>query len=170
MSLPNTPPAAAEPIKQDGPTGLGGWLILVVLGLILNPIRIAVFVLQTYPPIFSTGAWEAVTTPGSETYHVLWGPLLIFELLGNTALILACAGLLMLFFRRSRRFPRFYIVFAIINLIFVTLDAWLGSLVIVDEPMFDPETAKEFSRSLVTVLVWVPYMLRSKRVRNTFVH
>jgi len=37
------------------------------------------------------------------------------------------------------------------------------------EPMFDPETIKEFARSLVACVIWVPYMLISKRVKATFV-
>ena len=154
---------------EEGPVGLGGWLVLVALGLILNPIRLLVFLVQTYPPIFQTGAWEALTTPGSESYHQLWAPLLIFEVAGNIAVIVASLALLVLFFRRSRHFPKLFVAFALINLVFVILDAWLGSLVITDEPMFDPVTARELGRSLIAVLVWVPYMFRSRRVRNTFV-
>lgn len=155
--------------SREGPTGLGGWLILVAIGLIINPIRVLVVVASTFPPLFQTGAWEALTTPGSENYHALWGPLLIFEMVFNTLVMLASIALAVLFFRRSRRFPGFFIVFVIANLAFVLLDAWLGSLVIVDEPMFDPGTVRELSRVLFGVLVWVPYMRLSKRVKNTFV-
>jgi hypothetical protein len=35
--------------------------------------------------------------------------------------------------------------------------------------MFDPETAKEFFRSLISMAIWVPYMLVSQRVKNTFI-
>jgi hypothetical protein len=57
---------------------------------------------------------------------------------------------------------------AISSLLFIIADAWLGSLVLPDEPTFDPDTAREVGRSLVVVLMWVPYLLVSKRVKNTF--
>lgn len=155
--------------RQVGPAGIGGWLILVIIGLIFNPIRLLLFVVQTYPPIFTTGAWEALTTPGGEHYDALWAPLLIFEVAGNALFIIAAITLLVLLLRRSRWFPRLYVAVAFANLAFILLDAWLGSLVIVDEPMFDPATLKELFRSLVGVCIWVPYMRLSQRVKNTFV-
>jgi len=154
---------------QEGPRGLGGWLIFVAIGLLVNPIRLLVYLLSTYPPLFQTGTWQELTTPGTPSYHALWAPLLIFELLGNSLLILGCWGLLVFLFRRSPRFPGLFVIFAVSNLVFIVLDAWLGSFVITDEPMFDSTTARELGRSLFTVCVWVPYMYRSKRVRNTFV-
>ena len=35
--------------------------------------------------------------------------------------------------------------------------------------MFDPETTKEFMIALIGGVIWVPYMLVSKRVQATFV-
>ncbi|HEY8156591.1 MAG TPA: DUF2569 domain-containing protein [Myxococcota bacterium] len=156
---------------QDSRTlvGLGGWLALVGLGLVISPLRLAAVLIQTFPPIFQGGTWEALTSPGSEVYHALWAPLLMFELVGNSAFILVSLILLFLFFKRSRRFPNLYIAYAVANLLFILCDAWLGSRVLPDEPMFDPDTARELSRSLIAGAVWIPYMLNSQRVANTFV-
>src|SRR5262245_45842957 len=162
----------SEPAKQapsSHPAGLGGWLILVAIGLIVSPIRILAFIVQTSVPPFRDGAWAILTTPGSEAYHALWAPLLIFELLGNVGFIVAQVSLLVLFFKRSRNFPRIYVWVVLINLPFILLDAWLGSFVITDEPMIDPTTAVELTRSVIGIAIWVPYMRLSKRVRNTFV-
>lgn len=158
-----------ETRETVGPSGLSGWLVLVGLGLIFMPIRIALLLLQTYPPIFQTGAWEALTTPGSESYHPLWGPLLTFEMVGNSLFIVAGLVMLWLFFQRSSRFPKLFIAVMVVNLLFILVDAWLGSIVLTDEPMFDSATAREFSRSLIVAAIWVPYMSVSKRVQNTFV-
>jgi len=62
-----------------------------------------------------------------------------------------------------------YIVVAIANLIFMIGDAWLGSLVLRNEPMLDSDTAREVGQALVRVVIWAPYMLVSKRVKNTFI-
>jgi hypothetical protein len=156
---------------QDAPTpsGLAGWLILVCLGLLLSPLRMIVLLVQVYAPIFQDGSWEAVTTPGADAYHALWAPILITELVGNTAFVAAGFVLLVLFFNKSRRFPRLFIAYQVANLLFILGDAWLGSLVLTREPMFDPDTLREFIRSLIGGLIWIPYMLVSRRVKNTFV-
>lgn len=154
--------------SRSAPSGLGGWLIVVGLGLVAAPIRMLIIIGQTFPPIFLDGAWEVLTTPGSDIYHPLWAPLLIGEIAGNLAFVGAGVALLVFFFRRSRRFPTLYIVVAVASLLFIIADAWLGSLVLPNEPMLDRGTAREVGRALVVVLVWVPYMLVSKRVKNTF--
>jgi Protein of unknown function (DUF2569) len=154
---------------EAGPAGLGGWLVLVGLGLVSTPISVFVFLLQNFPPLFSDGTWAALPTPGSETYHPLWAPLFIFEIVGNLAFVLTGLWLLTLFFRRSNNFPTVFIWFVSINVLFILVDAWLGSFVLPEEPMFDPATTQELARSVVSSAVWVPYMLSSKRVRNTFV-
>ena len=154
---------------QNGPSGLGGWLIFPAIGLVIMPFSVGAILLQIHVPIFTDGAWEILTTPGSDQYHPLWAGLIIFEVLGNLGFIIADIALAILFFSKSRLFPKTYIAFLLINLCFILLDAWLGSFVITDAPMFDPDTTKELVRSLAGVVIWVPYMLVSKRVRNTFV-
>lgn len=170
---PESPYTVPGPIvtegKQRGPSGLGGWLILVGIGIVLSPIRLGIMVLQVFVPMFTDGTWEALTTPGSGHYLELFGPLLIFELVVNLGFLVAYSVLAILFFRKSRFFPRTYIALAICNLSFILLDAWASSFVLLGEPMFDLDTARELSRSLVAIAIWVPYMLISKRVKNTFV-
>ena len=164
------PPESVDTEGQHRkPSGLSGWLILVAIGLIFSPLRLGAFVFQTFVPLFQDGTWETLTTPGSEQYHVLWAPLLIFEILGNLAFIVAYAILAFLFFRKSRFFPKTYIAIALLNLCFIVLDTWFASFVLPDEQMLNPDTTKEIVRSLVSVAIWVPYMMVSKRVRNTFV-
>ena len=42
-------------------------------------------------------------------------------------------------------------------------------LLVPDQPIFDEETAKEFGRVIFFAMIWVPYLLKSKRVKVTFV-
>ena len=57
----------------DEKKGLGGWLILVGLGVVLTPIRILATYIPIYKPIFEDGTWEALTTVGSEAYNPIVG-------------------------------------------------------------------------------------------------
>jgi hypothetical protein len=155
---------------SPSPVGLGGWLVLVGIGLFVAPISLAMFLLTTFTPSFQDGTWEALTSPDGWAYHPLWAPLLIFEMVGNGVFILLGLYLLVLYFGRRSRFPKLYIACVFANLVFIFVDAWLGSFVLPDEPMFDVETAGEIGKSLIAAAIWVPYMRVSKRVRNTFVN
>ncbi|WNO11270.1 DUF2569 domain-containing protein [Teredinibacter sp. KSP-S5-2] len=149
--------------------GLGGWLVLVGIGVVISPFRLLATFVPTYKPIFEDGTWEALTTVGSEAYTPYFGSLLIGEIAFNTIMVAASVYLIYLFFSKHYLFPKLYIGIVAASLIFIPLDAWIVTKVFPGEPMFDPETTKEFMRSLIASVIWVPYMLVSKRVQATFV-
>ena len=149
--------------------GLGGWLILLGLGVVVGPARISLEVLPMFYGIFTDGTFEVLTTPGTEYYHAMWGPLLVFEFVFNSLMILASLYAIYLFFSKHYLFPRVYIVIIIVSLVFIPFDAWLASFVLPDEPMFDPDTTQEFLRSVIATVIWIPYLINSKRANATFV-
>lgn len=158
-----------ENTDQDPLYGLGGWLILVGIGVVISPIRLLATLIPNYKPIFEDGTWEALTTKGSEAYTPYFSSLLVGEIVFNTIMVAASIYLIYLFFSKHYFFPKLYIGIVVASLIFIPLDAWLVTKVFPSEPMFDPETTKELGRSLITGVIWVPYMLFSKRVKVTFV-
>lgn len=149
--------------------GLSGWLILVGIGVVLGPIRLIATTIPVFQPIFSDGTWEALTTVGSGAYNPIWAPLLIGEITYNVSMFIALLYLAYLFFTKHYRFPAAYIFIVVVSLFFIPIDAWVVKFVLPDEPMFDPATTKEFLRVLIGGLIWIPYMLLSKRVKATFV-
>ena len=48
--------------QSRGPTGLGGWLILVAFGLVGHVINNVIDINDTYLPMFRDGTWETLTT------------------------------------------------------------------------------------------------------------
>ncbi len=149
--------------------GLGGWLTLVGLGIITSPISLGMWIFSTYSDVFSNGNFYILTTPGTDAYNILWMPLLIGEMLINIILVAAWLFIGFLFFSKKINFPKWYIGILTFSLIFIVLDAFVIKLILPDEPIFDPDTIKEFSKALMSVLIWIPYMLMSKRVKLTFV-
>lgn len=149
--------------------GLGGWLILVGLGVVFAPIRVLVTTIPIFKPIFEDGTWEALTTVGAEAYNPMWAPVLIGEIAYNSMIVVASLYLIYLFFSKHYLFPKLYIGLVAVSLVFIPLDAWFVTKVLPGEPMFDPETTQEFIRTLIAGVIWVPYMLLSKRVKATFV-
>lgn len=154
--------------QKAEPSGLGGWLILPMLGLIFLPFRLGVMLMTTHYPIFSEGYWEVLTTPGTEAYHALWAPLLIFEILGNSLFLVFSIILLVLFFQKHQRFPKLMILFLAANLAFIGIDFFASDLIPAVAAESDPESTKELIRTIVAAAIWIPYFLKSVRVKNTF--
>lgn len=155
--------------NQDEFKGLGGWLILVGIGIVIRPILLLATTVPLYLQVFTDGIWEAITREGSEAYNPLLSSLLIGEIIYNIVFFSLSLYLIYLFFAKHYFFPRFYIAIVVVSLIIIPLDAWLVSLALPNQPMFDSETITEFAQTLISGLIWVPYMLFSKRVKAIFV-
>ena len=149
--------------------GLGGWLILVGIHLVLGPVFILAGLRREILPFFSDGAWDAFTTPGTEFYTPYAGPLIVGETVFSLGALLFSLYLLILFFKKHYFFPKAYIAFRIIFPLVVLLDSWLCSETF-GIPMMNPEEAREFMRIVIPSVIWILYMLKSKRVKLTFVH
>ena len=160
-------------IDEDGNeirSGLGGWLILVGIGVVFSPLRMPVEVQRIYLPIFNDGTYDMLSTPGTDAYIPFWSTLIWGEILVTTILFFASIYLAYLFFSKKSLFPKLYIWLAVGSFAFIILDALLVKVIFPNEAMFDPGTIKEIARSGLGILIWVPYMLLSKRVKATFVN
>lgn len=147
--------------------GIGGWLLLPAIGIIISPILILVGVYTSFVPLFTDGTWQALTQPDSYAYHPMWGPLIAFEVLGNVALVALVIWLGWLFFRYDERTPRMYILYLLVTPAFLIADLILaGQMPGMEEP--DPIVVRDTGRSLVQAAIWIPYFLKSERVKNTF--
>jgi hypothetical protein len=171
IKVPARPPPGAEHqvAADERLRGLGGWLVLVGIGVVVGFLRMMATTASTFLPLFEEGVWQALTSPESETYHPLWAPIIVGEVVFNCGMVGATAWLAYLFFSKSYLFPRAFIALTVTSLIFIPFDAWVVTFVLPEEPMFDPVTAREFGRVFVGAIVWIPYMLVSRRVSATFV-
>ena len=158
-----------EQVTDDKLQGLGGWLLLVMLGLIVSPIRISLMLFRDHAPIFSDGTWQALTSSSSEHYHALWAPFISFEIAGNVLLIVLALATLCFLLMKSKYAPAIAITWLLTGLVFVVGDFILAQQIplIANQPT-DPETMKELARSVIGAAIWIPYFLLSKRVKVTF--
>jgi hypothetical protein len=149
--------------------GLKGWLILIGIGLLISPIKSLISVSKIYAPYFEPGVLESLTSEDSPNFIPYFKGLFILESVYNFLLILFSFYLIYLFFSKSKFFPMAYISCLLISLIFIPLDASVTSLILPNIESFDKDTIKEFSQLLLQAVIWIPYLLKSKRVRFTFV-
>ena len=158
-------------IEEDTPRGLDGWLMLVCFGLIVTPIWILVESRDT-PSIFTDGSWAALTTPGAEAYIPHYKSIMIFEVCSQLARLLFSVILLILFSREHYLFPRTYIAFRVFDLSSHLLGSWLVTLVFegyADVSVLNPHTVQQLLLTGIPSAIWIPYMLKSRRVKVTFV-
>ena len=155
---------AASPWQLDADCrGLGGWLVLVGIGVCTGPLY---FILGLYQmsSVFSLQAWHALTLPGSESYHALFAPALIVELIVNIWSLGFSILLIHHYFAKKRAFPAFYVFFRLSNLAFVVIDSMVTARI----PSLAEDAYSEVFKVLISSIIWSLYVLRSKRVKNTF--
>ena len=150
--------------------GIKGWLILVGIGIIFSPIRLGFSLLQTYTPMMKDGSWEKATTVGSSNYVPHFQALIITEISYNLCIMIASIYLIYLFTKKSKDFPKLFIIIGLISILVIPIDAYLATLVFNEMEVFDKETLKEFMKTVVGYFIWIPYMLVSERVKQTFIH
>ena len=93
----------------------------------------------------------------------------MFNFIGNLGFIVFAAVGLVLFFRRSPAFPKLMVVYYVGNLLVVGLFFFSSRLIPAVAAKDDPESHSALFRAIVRCVIWVPYMYRSRRVRNTFI-
>jgi len=154
--------------SQAGPSGIGGWLYLVAVGLCLTPIRIAAEIVKGLRPL-DPATWHAVTTPGTRAYNPLFGPLIVGELVVNAALFIWAGALLYLFFAKRRSFPVVMITFMITRVVFQAADLGVALMIPATAARTGPADYGALAGGILVTLIWVPYFIRSRRVESTFV-
>ena len=147
---------------------IGGWLILCAVGLLLYPVQTAVTLFTKIVPALSQNNWSILTSPASSSYHPLWGPLLIMELVGNVCFLVFSISVILYFLKRRKSVPKLAVVFMTLNLAFVALDYYLARTVLLKAEPVNLESTVNLIRTLVASTIWTFYFLSSKRVKRTF--
>jgi hypothetical protein len=148
--------------------GLGGWLVLVGLGLVFSPC-VLLFNLDHSIGSFSLWKWHALTNPDGVSYQPIWGPLLTLEFLGQITILTLDIFAIVLFFQKRRIFPRWFIALLAVNALFVVADAIGAQFMKTVSPALTASLSRNIMRSFIGCCIWIPYMLKSLRVKTTFI-
>jgi hypothetical protein len=153
--------------SQAEPSGIGGWLYVVAIGLCVAPIRIGTEIVKGLRPL-EPATWHAITTPGTRAYHPLFGPLIVGELAVNAALFIWAGVLLYLFFGKRRAFPTMMIMFLVTRVLFQAADLGVALMIPITATRIGPADYGALASGFLVILIWVPYFIRSRRVESTF--
>lgn len=163
--------------RLAGPSGLGGYLLLPIIGLFITIFWNARYLIQTLIPLYRSTAWAALATPGAPEYHWLWRPLILFETFGAVAMAITPVALLIMIFRRRRAARRYTIAFYVFSCVVGAADAiacllvmvgWLRSLGLTETAnAISSDALRTLAGVVALAAIWIPYFIRSRRVRNT---
>lgn len=166
---PANPLHYPRPAGHDGGEGLGGWLVLVAIGLFTRPFKLVYDMSQIHRGYFSQETWRLVTTPGSEHYSEHYAWLIPIELMINLSLICWSVLLIVLFFRRSHLFPRTIQAFLGASILVPIFALWEDGLMADAGSQTRPENYKLLLQTVVGAAIWIPYFQISRRVKRTFI-
>jgi hypothetical protein len=97
--------------------GLGGWLILVAIGLLLAPLLIMFTIFSVdIPLLFGTRARDYLSL------HQGLSAVVAFETLTNIVFLFLLGFLIVLFFRKKRSFPTYMIFFYVLQSVVILAD------------------------------------------------
>jgi len=141
---------------------IGGWLILVLIGLIITPIRLGITLFSDFFPMLdSMSLLDAYPSLQIMIYT---------EGIGNIIFGISAIILLIIMSNKDRRFPKLMIAFYVANLIFVLVDAiYATQIPVIEQFVSSEDSLKEVVRAIIGTAIWVPYMMVSTRVKRTFV-
>lgn len=140
---------------------LGGWLILVVIGLAISTIIILRSLLtSTY---FNLDLWQGLTGTKNE---FLTKTLVIFEAIFNTIFLCYTVFCLILLLNKRDILPKYIIGLYIAFATFIVFDAVAAYFI---NYKMETETTKNIIRAVVWAAIWVPYFRISNRARETFI-
>jgi hypothetical protein len=139
-------------------TGIGGWLILVAIGLAVGPFFRLHGIFLDSQFLFGDRFHAAMSSkPGLEA-------IIFFELVTNSFFLAYMLLLNVLFYGKRRSFPMFMIFNLVAQFVTQLIDhLWVMRLGPTHQGLLVVQT-------LIAAVIWIPYMLNSIRVEQTFVN
>ncbi len=153
--------------------GIGGWLVLVAIGVTISPFLAASADYTTYSQVFSGELWSSPTDSNSPNYIPYYALTISMEMIVGVIIDAYLFYLIYLFYQKKSNFPPLYIKLVFAVFAFHIIDIFAVSLVfpyLTARDLFDPLTIKAITQSVLAIVIWVPYMSKSVRVKNTFVN
>ncbi|OXM82864.1 DUF2569 domain-containing protein [Paenibacillus rigui] len=155
------------PIEERAkPCGFGGWLYLVALGFLLTFGSSLFYLIDTLLPIYQNGLLF-------ELYGENWkyAVAIIYETAIHILFVIFPVFLFYLALKKKKLLRNMVINLYLINFAYnVSLYLITNSIEDMATHEFMSEQGRNIVKSLITCLIWIPYFINSKRVKNTYIY
>lgn len=155
-----------EEIKNALP--IGGWLVLIAVGLIFSPLGLLYTIFSN--GTFAQSSWNVANNLNGNG-EMLFKATLIFECVVNVSTYVFSIFMLIMFFKRRRSFPNYFIFYRTFYLTITIIDVVLMALLNAKTDLnFDiPKNIASLFGQVIVSAIWITYFIRSSRVKQTFV-
>jgi len=150
------------------PRGLGGWLMVVAIVVVVSIVRLVRTLVESWPT-YDAESWANLTVPGSAGYDPLWVPSLLLALVGNIGLIAGMGLVVLLYLKRRTSLPRVFIAVIGSGFVVSALDLLLTLSIPAAAQSVTSKDWSQLAGNAIGCALWTAYFLRSGRVRVTFV-
>lgn len=148
-----------EPEMASNYDTIGGWLILPTISLLITPIVLIYNMIES--GYFDTAIWNGVKVYGTAlyTYYLVSFVFLLFSF--SYSILTA-----VFFFKLRSGAPLMYIVFMCSNFLSLMLEAYVSNQYFHDLGI--ESSSRDLIRSAIGLFIWIPYFVKSTRVKSTF--
>lgn len=137
-------------------SGFGGWLLPPAFGTLIAPFIILV-------GLYQNASMLPQLTSNTTVYS-----LAALEVALQAAFLAASLYMIHIMLKRRRSYPNSFITFQLALIAFIVVDLLTVAILLNAAPRL--EDTKDLMQAVTGAAIWIPYMLRSKRVANTFVN
>ncbi|SCB84117.1 DUF2569 family protein [Gilliamella intestini] len=156
-------------IKEKELKGLGGWLILVGIELFSYFFYIGYVIFSILNVVDFIDVWTQLLDPYSKMHTIHLGLFILGDMGLNCLLLLLNAYIIFLYFTKSYKFPNFFIIFSSSFIVFKLIErCWYLFIILPFE--FEFSFIKDIVIAIIYTSIWIAYVLKSVRVKNTFVN
>jgi hypothetical protein len=152
---------------------IGGWLILLAIGITLNPLKLLFTICKQYYTEMGVNYMVYFFDEHSAYFSPLQGYYNLLLPFLNVFFTMFSVFILILFYKRRRKFRSYFSIYIIGNIIFLIANLivlhylYSGTTVIENRTLLSTETSGTV-RLLINGLIWVPYIWYSERSKHTF--
>jgi hypothetical protein len=159
--LPSTP-------RPDGPVGIRSWLLIPAVVVFLSPYA-SCKALYNFAHYLEVDRWQRLHETVPEPWQA-WAPAVLLVLTAcGVCLLAAEAVLIYLFFSRRSSAPTVFIVVHWLGVLYLGALLWFPSAAGLSNPVNGAWLTGVLSADVIRQAIYTAYLLRSKRVKATFV-
>lgn len=149
-------------INEKNLNGIGGWLILMAIRMIVAPVLGTFQILDTFFDGFSKINSEPVTK--------IFNPVWVTYLLVDIIVVFVWIYIAFLFFSKKKSFSIWFIRASGVCLLITIIDSLIEQYISLGELKLSSFAHKDIIKAFISTWIWISYISESKRVKATFIN